>query len=103
MDYLFFLAVVGWQAFVSVWVLLYWPDKDNYSCFIIKILAEISLASDVVVFFRLVRLLYMEACIRTMNRETRRLEASTLDLQSQIPGLAQDDYSPWCKDPTTGK
>lgn len=79
MGYLSVLAVVGWHASVSVWVLLYCPDKDKYSYFVMKAVEKFSLLFDFVVFSGLFRLLYMEVNIRAMNREARRLEASTLN------------------------
>ena len=94
MGCLFFLAFLGCHVSFSVWMLLYSPDKDNSSYFGIKIVIKIGLVFDVISFSVLVRLLFMEVDIRAMNRETRRLEASTLELQSQIPRLAQDDDSP---------
>lgn len=94
MGCFFFLAFLGCHVSFSVWMLLYSPDKDNSSYFGIKIVIKIGLVFDVISFSVLVRLLFMVADIRAMNRETRRLEASTLELQSQIPRLAQDDDSP---------
>lgn len=71
MGYLSFLAFfLTSHVSFSVWILLRYLDEDNYSHCVMEIVVTIRLVSDFIGFSGLVRLLFMQADIRAMNRGT---------------------------------